>query len=98
MGLFTSGREFGARAEYDTFIKNNLKPKDGLIHVVMIDSFSKWINQIFGCETKYTAQIDTIITAMQYDGYEIVDIKFNSIQDQGYFKKMEGFHTLIMYR
>ena len=41
----------------------------------MVNSFSKWINQNFGCEDKYTTQIDEIISSMQLDGYEIVDIK-----------------------
>ena len=35
---------------------------------------------------------------MQDDGYEIVDVKFNSIQGQGLTGNMEGFHTLILYR
>lgn len=46
----------------------------------MVNSFSKWLNQTFECENKYTGQIDGIITAMQENGYEIVDVKFNSIQ------------------
>lgn len=64
----------------------------------MINSFSKLLNQIFGCEDKYTTQIDEIVTCMQKDGYEIVDIKFNSIPGQGMSKEMEGFNTLIIYK
>lgn len=83
---------------YERTIRPNLKEKDGLVHVVMVNSFSKWLNQNFGCENKYTSQIDEILTSMQNDGYEIVDIKFNSIQNQGITGQMEGFHTLILYK
>lgn len=90
--------ESAAETIYANDVRPNLKEKDGLTHVVMINSFSKWINQNFGCENKYTAQIDKIIVSMQDDGYEIVDIKFNSIQNQGLTGQMEGFHTLITYK
>ena len=64
----------------------------------MINSFSKCLSQIFGVESKYTNQIGEIVNKMQNDGYQILDIKFNSIQNQGLFKECEGYHTLIMYR
>lgn len=63
----------------------------------MINSFSKLLNQNFGCEDKYTIQINEIITKIQEDGYEIIDVKFNSIQNQGLTGQMKGFHTLITY-
>jgi uncharacterized tellurite resistance protein B-like protein len=97
MGIFNSSQKASAEAVYST-TKQYLKPKDGNVHIVMINSFSKLVNQIFGCENKYTTQIDEIITSMQKDGYEIVDIKFNSIQGQGLTGQMEGFHTLITYK
>ena len=64
----------------------------------MVNSFSKFINQNFGVEDKYTTQIDSIVTALQKDGYEIVDIKFDSLKGQGISGSMEGFHTLIQYK
>lgn len=97
MGLF-SGMQQQASVNVYEQTKKFLKPKDGKIHIVMINSFSKWINQIFGCEDKYTIQIDEIISKMQDDGYEIVDVKINSIQNQGISGSMEGFHTLITYK
>ncbi len=97
MGLFTATQKSVANNIY-TRAKKYLKPKDGKTHVIMINSFSKWINQNFDCEDKYTTQIDTIICSMQDDGYEILDIKFNSLMNQGILGQMEGFHTLITYR
>lgn len=35
---------------------------------------------------------------LKKDGFEIIDVKFNSIQGQGLTGQMEGFHTLITYR
>lgn len=97
MGMFTNQQKNTSGVIYEQ-TKQYLKPKDGKIHVVMINSFSKWINQAFGCENKYTTQIDEIITKMQQDGYEILDVKINSIQNQGITGQMEGFHTLITYK
>lgn len=98
MGFFTNSQKVGAESIYEKKIKPHLKEKDGFKHVVMVNSFSKLANQVFGCEDKYTTQIDTILTAMQNDGYELVDIKFNSLENQGITKQMEGFNTLIIYK
>lgn len=98
MGFFTKGQKTIAQNIYSKNIKPHLKEKDGLTHIVMVNSFSKWLNQSFDCEDKYTNQIDEILVAMQKDGYEIVDIKFNSLMNQGLFGEMEGFHTLIVYK
>nr|DAR50518.1 MAG TPA: Sporulation protein Cse60 [Caudoviricetes sp.] len=35
---------------------------------------------------------------MQREGYEILDIKFNSIPNQGMTGNRTGFNTLITYR
>lgn len=96
-GIFTGVQKSAAIGVYET-TKKFLKARDGNVHVVMVNSFSKFLNQNFGCEDKYTVQIDEIISSMQEDGYEIVDIKFNSIRNQGLLGEMEGYHTLIMYK
>lgn len=97
MGVFSGMQKNTAVAIYDE-TKKYLSSKDGKIHIVMINSFSKWLNQSFGCEDKYTVQIDEILSKMQDDGYEIIDVKMNSIQNQGLTGQMEGFNTLITYR
>lgn len=97
MSFFSKGQIKDANYVYNN-MKKYLKPKDGKKHVVMINSFSKFVNQIFGCEDKYTVQLETLITNMQDEGYEILDIKFNSLMNQGIFGDMEGFNTLIIYR
>lgn len=97
MGFFTGAQKAVAETIYENS-KQYLKPKDGKVHVIMFNSFSKLINQNFECENKYTTQLDTIITGMQNDGYEIIDIKFSVLQNQGFAVDMEGFNTLIMYK
>ena len=97
MGIFSSGQKASAETVYTT-LKKFLKQKDGKIYVVMINSFSKFLNQVFGCEDKYTIQIDEIVGNMQNDGYEIVDIKFSSLTGQGLTGNTEGFHRLILYK
>jgi hypothetical protein len=100
MGFFTKGQQNAANAVY-TNLKKYLKEKDGFTHVVMVNSFSKFANEYFSCEDKYTTQIDQIVTLMQQDGYEILDIKFDTLKNQGtgiLGSGMEGYATLIMYK
>lgn len=97
MGLFTSSQTAVAETVYEN-AKKFLKEKDGNIHILMINSFSKLLNQNFGYEDKYTTQINVILDGLQNDGYEIVDIKFNSLMGQGLTGNQEGFHTIILYK
>ncbi len=98
MGFLKDNRKASAENIYESQVKPNVAEKDGNVHVLMVNSFSKFINQNFGVEDKYTTQIDSIVTALQKDGYEIVDIKFDSLKGQGISGSMEGFHTLIQYK
>ena len=97
MGLCTSSQTAVAETVYEKW-KKFLKEKDGNIHILMINSFSKLLNQNFECEDKYTTQINVILDGLQNDGYEIVDIKFNSLMGQGLTGNQEGFHTIILYK
>lgn len=97
MGIFTKNQAVNADNVYKN-TKQYLKPKDGFKHILMINSFSKFVNQYFCCDDKYTTQIDEILQRIQNDGYEIVDVKFNVLHGQGIFQTMEGFFTLIIYK
>ncbi len=96
-GIYSSVQQSAAETTYKN-AKKYLKPSDGKLHVIMFNSFSKLANQVFSCEDKYTTQIDTILSAMQEDGYEIIDVKVTVIQNQGITGELEGFNTLITYR
>ena len=98
MKMFNNTQKNMANTVFEKEIKPRLKEKDGFTHVIMVNSFSKFLNQNFGCEDKYTTQMDEIITSMQMLGYEIVDIKVTTMQNQGLTGRMEGFNTLIMYK
>lgn len=97
MGIFTAVQEQMANETYEK-CKKYLRPKDGKVHVLMINSFSKLANQTFECENKYTTQLNTIVEGLQNDGYEVIDIKFNSLMNQGFTGQNEGFNTLIIYK
>ena len=98
MGFFDNTNKASANTVYEKEVEKYLAPKDGKTHVVMITSFSKFINQLFGVETQYTNQIDLILSRMQDDGYEIIDITHTAIKGQGVFGSKEGFHSLITYK
>lgn len=98
MGLLSNSRKASGEALYQKEVKPQLVKQDENVHIVMIDSFSKLVNQVFGVESKYTEQIGSIVNCLQDDGYEIVDIKFDSLKGQGIMGTNEGFHTLIMYK
>ena len=97
MGIFTSGQVSRANDAYAR-MKPYLAKKDGFIHAVMVNSFSKMGNQNLDCDTKYTSEIDYILCCMQADGYKIVDVKFNSMSGQGLTGNRTGFNTVILYR
>lgn len=77
MGMF-SGYSKGAAQNVYTQMRPYLAQKDGLVHVVMINSFSQLANQNFKCDEKYTTEIDFVVNCMQREGYEVLDIQFDS--------------------
>lgn len=97
MALFSGYQKNTAQNVYAN-MRPYLAQKDGAVHVVLINSFSQLANQVFKCDEKYTAEIDYVLNCMQREGYEILDIKFNSIPNQGMTGNRTGFNTLITYR
>lgn len=97
MGFMQNVRENMAAAQADT-IARNYRPKDGRTHVLMLMSFSKLINQAFGCDDKYTNEVDAVLVDLQNKGYEIVDIKLGVLPNQGLTGQREGYLTCIIYR
>lgn len=81
-----------------TQFERQLQPKDGNKHIIMINSFSKLNNAWFSCDTKYTTEIDAIISKMSQMGYEIIDIKFDTVDKRGGFGIRYGYNTLIVYK
>lgn len=98
MGLFTKNQENRSKNVYNEEVQQYIAEKDGFQHVIMIESFSKFGNMNFGVEDKYTTQLDHILTAMQRDGYEIINVEHTTVKGQGTLEVMEGFHTLITYK
>lgn len=98
MGFFDNSNKTAADSVYTREVQKYLAEKDNKKHVLMVTSFSKFLNQSFGVETQYTNQIDLILSRMQDDGYEILDVTHTTLQGQGIFGSKEGFHSLITYK
>ncbi|WP_047999946.1 hypothetical protein [Lactiplantibacillus herbarum] len=98
MGMLSESRKNSGEQLYETSVKPNLLASDGNTHVIMITSFSKFTNQTFDVETKYTDQLNPILANMQYDGYHIIDVKFNSMNNEGLTNTSTQFQTMIIYK
>ena len=96
MGLFDKNYEKSTEDLYEN-VKQYLKHKDGMKHVIMLNTMSKSITNGLECENKYTIQNNNIIEAMQVDGYEIIDVK---IDNTTYQSMGNAFliRTLIIYK
>ena len=68
MGLLSKSRKASGDVLYNDEVKPQLVEKDGNIHIVMINSFSKFANQAFGGESNYTEQICSLVKDLQKDG------------------------------
>ncbi|CEO34691.1 Uncharacterised protein [[Clostridium] sordellii] len=74
-------------------IKESLKEKDGKVHIIMINGKSFLALKELECLNKYTNEVDSILSFMQDDGYEIIDVKYQFISDSS-----RQYITLIMYK
>lgn len=77
---------------------NTIKPKDGHIHAMFIDSFQGLgEGAVIQIEEKYTNQLNVFLGKLQDSGYEIVDVKFNSFREDHMSSKTK-YQTLILYK
>lgn len=93
MGLFNKSKE----VEPYEVVKSELKPKDGNLHVMMVNTWNTWTDQKFNCDERYTGELEELISGMQAEGYEIVQMQHNSMSSGSGFG-MVTYTTLITYR
>lgn len=79
--------------------KDIIQPKNGHAHVLMVESFNQiGEGRILEIDEKYSNQINSMLDYMQDQGYEILDVKF---QTQPYKATLGGsdlrYQTLICY-
>lgn len=81
-------------------IKKFLKEKDGKVHIVMIHSKNKSSFDEFECASNYTNEIDDVLSSMQDHGYEIINVKYQTIRDSYGLStaRFDYYRTLIMYK
>ncbi|WP_460589218.1 hypothetical protein, partial [Escherichia coli] len=76
-------------------VKRLLKRKDGNTHVILLEM--EKLSFLTGYDEEYTTKTDEILSQMQNDGYEIVDIRF-STGIKGDLKQSVDLETLIIYK
>lgn len=97
MGFFEDRRKNSADVVYSS-AKAHLKPKDGHIHVILFEGYSSFTGQAgLDCDKRYTDEIDEILTKMQDDGYQIIDVKI-LLDQRGLSGTRNGFYTLVLYK
>lgn len=106
MGFFKTSQEIADRQKtvrgtegeniYNNGVKPYLSEKDGNKHIIMINSMLGLLDANAVCDEKTTIKIDTILSYMQNDGFEIVDVKFESIYKSD--NKTAGFNIMIIYK
>lgn len=89
MGLFSK----------DTYkyeeVKRLLKRKDGNKHIILLEMGK--LSFLTGYDEEYTSKTDEILSKMQHDGYEIVDVQL-STSIRGDLKESVDLETLIVYK
>lgn len=75
--------------------------KDGKTHILMVHNWAKNFVSFTKApapefDADYTEEIDSLLTCMQEDGYEILDVKFSMAGSAGSVR--DGIHTLITYK
>lgn len=83
MGLFDKNYEIKNSNYYDE-IKQNLKAKDGNIHIILIQTYMNNGNRV---EIEYTTKVNYIIDCMKRDGYEIVNLELEILGNWRYSKR-----------
>ena len=72
-----------------------LKSKDGQKHIILLEM--EKLSFLTGYDEEYTTKTDEILSRMQNDGYEIVDVQF-SAGIRGDLKQTVALETLIIYK
>ena len=72
-----------------------LKSKDGQKHIILLEM--EKLSFLTGSDDEYTTKTDEILSRMQNDGYEIVDVQF-SAGIRGDLKQTVDLETLIIYK
>ena len=94
MGLFGSKEPEAPARETAKLL---LKPRDGKLHVLMMNTWNTWGTTKFRIDDKYISEVDDVLSYMQDEGYEIVKIEHTSLSDGTGFGVI-SYTTLVTYR
>lgn len=79
-------------------VQNDLKPKDGKCHIILIKSQYAYFDpaRVNACDEQYIFRLEYILEMIQNKGYEIIDIKIVGIQTtQGWTERIEA---IVVYK
>lgn len=94
MGLFSKTE--GSTSAYE-IVKPTLAPRDGKLHVAMLRSYSTWTTTEFHCDESYAEEVDAVLSGMQADGYEIINVQ-HAAMSNGTGVGVTTTTTLVTYR
>lgn len=98
MGLYGNPVKQNMKEAYQE-IREYLKPKDGFLHVIMLNCFGEKPFDGFEADAVFTGKLDQILTFMQLDDYEIVGIQTMLSRGDGVKSlSLDSFKTQIVYR
>lgn len=83
----------GSGKTWETF-KIKLAKKDGKAHVMIFNIFDKILGAGTGVVKDYT-KVDLLISCMQDDGFDIIDVKLTSNETNG---TTTGYCVLVTYK
>lgn len=94
MGIFDKNYEESSDKLWED-VKKNLKPKNGKKQVILLSTMTKSTAGL-ECDNKYTLQIGKVLDEMQNEGYEILDLKIETIESS--MSTAAFIRTLIIYK
>ncbi|MDO4291445.1 MAG: hypothetical protein Q4C41_09495 [Eggerthellaceae bacterium] len=65
--------------------------------MAMLRSYSTWTTTKFHCDENYAREVDAVLSGMQDDGYEIVNVQ-HAAMSSGTGVGVTTTTTLVMYR
>lgn len=95
MGIFDKNLDKSSDNLYED-VRKYLKPRNGKKQVVLINTMSKMATNGLECDNKYTLQISGVLDEMQNDGYEIIDVKIETLPSSVGAAAL--IRTLVIYK
>ena len=95
MGIFDNYSEEPSDKLYED-VKKYLKPRNGKKQVILVTTKTKTSTYKLECDNKYTLEVGKLLEEMQNEGYEILDVKIETLATPG--SSIAVARTLVIYK